>query len=169
MHALPPPARCHARRPHLASEALQHAYLRVARHVRACDQPGQWHVWLRVVARSALADLRRGQRRFWQLRLRRAAEPAGEELAPAAEDAAEDALHAQLDAALARLSADARHLLERKYLRGDSVETLAAALGLTVKATESRLTRARAALRDAFARRAAGAARDPQPAPLPDL
>ena len=61
--------------PHRANEALQQTYLRVAKHVRPCDQPIQWEAWLRRVARTVLADQRRGEGRFWRMLFRRAEEP----------------------------------------------------------------------------------------------
>jgi RNA polymerase sigma-70 factor (ECF subfamily) len=42
-------------------------------------------------------------------------------------------------------------ILERKYVHGDSVEEIAARLGVGYKAAESQLTRARQAFRDGFA------------------
>lgn len=128
-----------------ADEALQQTYLRVAKHVRVCDQPAQWETWLRTVARSALADLRRGEGRFRRMLFRRAEEP---ETTEAEGEGRVAEWHARLDAALAALPAEARCVLERKYLRGESVEALACALGIGVKATESRLARARALLRE---------------------
>src|SRR5690348_638613 len=59
----------------LASEALQQAYLRVARHARPCDSDAMFWGWLRLVARTALSDCRRRRRSFWDLLRRRAGEP----------------------------------------------------------------------------------------------
>jgi RNA polymerase sigma factor (sigma-70 family) len=132
--------------PHRANEALQQTYLRVAKHVRPCDQPVQWEAWLRRVARTALADQRRGQGRFWRMLFRRAEEPTEADGDGAGEQAVE-ALHARLDAAMATLPDEARRLLDGKYLRGMAVGELAMELGLSSKAVESRLTRARESLR----------------------
>ena len=57
-------------------------------------------------------------------------------------------VHETLDA----LPKEYAELLERKYAQGQSVREIAAALGSTEKAVESRLTRARAAFRTAFGR-----------------
>lgn len=130
--------------PHRANEALQQTYLRVAKHVRPCDQPIQWEAWLRRVARTVLADQRRGEGRFWRMLFRRAEEP---EPGDGAHGAELETLYGKLDAAMAGLPEEARRVLEGKYLRGLSVEALAAELGLSPKALESRLTRAREALR----------------------
>ncbi len=58
-----------------------------------------------------------------------------------------DRAFAALDAALAQLDPAERALLEEKYFSGAAVRHLAERLGLTPKAVESRLTRARAELR----------------------
>ncbi len=126
----------------LAKEALQHTYLRVAKHVRPCEAEPMFRAWLRTVARTALLDCWRRRRTFTDLLFRRQQEPP--ELADPAGD---DRLMDELDRALARLAADDRALLEAKYLSGHDVRTLADRLALTPKAIESRLTRAREGLR----------------------
>ena len=52
-----------------------------------------------------------------------------------------------LEEALSQLLDEDRQLLEAKYLQGADVRTLATQLGISAKAAESRLTRARHALR----------------------
>jgi RNA polymerase sigma factor (sigma-70 family) len=126
----------------LAQDALQRTYLRVAKHVRSCETEAMFRGWLRTVARSALLDCWRRRRSFTDLLFRRQQEPP--ELSDPAGD---DRLMDGLDAALARLEADDRALLESKYFSGLDVRTLAEQLAITPKAVESRLTRARAALR----------------------
>jgi RNA polymerase sigma-70 factor (ECF subfamily) len=128
----------------LAGEALQQTYLRVARHARSCDSEGQFAAWLRIVGRSALIDCRRRRRSFLDLLKRRSETPPTDDLT---DEAAAERLHRFLDVALTRLTPDDRALLEAKYLAGREVRSLAADLGVTAKAVESRLTRARAALR----------------------
>lgn len=129
----------------LAGEALQQTYLRVARYVRPCDAAPMFASWLRTVARSALNDLRRRRRTFWQL-LRRRADDASSAADPADADN-DSALSEALETALARLTVADRTLLEAKYFTGLDVRTLATQLELSPKAVESRLTRARAELR----------------------
>ena len=125
----------------LASEALQHAYLRIARHARPCDSDAQFASWLQLAARSALSDCRRRRRSYFDLLRRRAAEPT-------AWSDDDGPLFAALDASLGALASEQRALLEAKYFRRESVQGIAARLGVTAKAVESRLTRARAELRD---------------------
>lgn len=129
---------------HLAGEALQQTYLRVARHARPCDSAAMFAAWLRVVAHSALNDCRRRRRSFWSLLTRRHADPTD---TPVVADTDEPALLAALDTALSELTPEDRALLQAKYYTATDVRSLAAKLTISEKAVESRLTRARAALR----------------------
>jgi RNA polymerase sigma factor (sigma-70 family) len=130
----------------LANEALQQTYLRVARHARPCEQEDSFRSWLRIVARSALSDCRRRRNSFWQLLSRRREDPT--DLRPADDSSAEEPeLHEALQSALASLAPDVRALLEAKYFAGADVRSLAQDLGISNKAAESRLSRARAELR----------------------
>lgn len=129
----------------LASEALQQTYLRVARHARPCDEAPMFSTWLRVVARSALNDCFRRRRSFWDLLRRTGTEPLA---VPEADGTAQETLlSAALDQALAELAESDRALLKEKYFAGTDVRSLATQLGISPKAVESRLTRARAELR----------------------
>lgn len=130
----------------LASEALQQAYLRIARYARPCDSAPMFASWLRLVARTALSDCRRRHRSFWSLLHRRQADPSQET------DSSfnENRLSAALETALALLAPETRDLLEAKYLTGTDVRTIAVRLAISEKAVESRLTRARAELRQHF-------------------
>ena len=69
----------------------------------------------------------------------------------ARDHAHESWLQAALDSALAQLDEPERALLAAKYFSGLDVRTVAAQLGVSEKAAESRLTRARAALREKLA------------------
>lgn len=126
----------------LATEALQQAYLRIARNARPCDSPPMFAGWLRVVARSALSDCRRRRVSFWNLLRRRFEDPA--DISSPAE---EELMLAALDTAMAQLPEEERQLLEGKYLHGLSVRILSERLSLSTKALESRLARARTSLR----------------------
>lgn len=125
----------------LAGDALQGAYLRIARHVRACEDETQWTAWLLRVARTELSDLRRRDARFLGMLRRWFAEPQWEA------DAPDCFVFAMLDASLAELEEDTRALLDAKYLRGQRIDQIAETLGVSIKSVESRLTRARAKLR----------------------
>jgi RNA polymerase sigma factor (sigma-70 family) len=126
----------------LASEALQQTYLRVARHARPCEAEPMFNAWLRTVARTALSDCRRRRMSFWQMLQRRHADPSD-----AGSDEPDEKLQAALQSALLQLDATDRTLLETKYFSGADVRSIAEKLGVSPKAIESRLTRARAELR----------------------
>jgi RNA polymerase sigma-70 factor, ECF subfamily len=127
----------------LASEALQHSYLRIARYARPCDSEAQFAGWLRVVARTALSDCRRRQRSFLHLLNLWSVHP----IATESSTDEEEKLQTALDYALAQLKPEDRTLLEAKYLSGFHVRVIAGLLNLPAKTIESRLTRARADLR----------------------
>ncbi len=129
--------------PDFADEALQQTYLRIARHARACDSAPMFGSWLRLVTRSAASDLRRGRRNFWEM-LRRYHADISE---PETSRGDEDRLQRSLDSALQNLASEDRALLEAKYFAGQSIKEIAESLSTSPKAVESRLTRARHALR----------------------
>lgn len=127
----------------LANEALQQAYLRIAKHVRPCSSEPMFIAWIRIVARSALSDCRRRRSGFTGL-LRRFSEG----LAPHDETEADSLpLASVLEDALKQIGAESRAILEAKYFRGKSVRAIALELAISAKAAESRLTRARTELR----------------------
>lgn len=134
---------------HLASDGLQHAYLKISRHIRACDNEAMWIAWLRMVAKSALNDARRKENRFMAM-LRRCwmQTPLEAPPSPHEESSAENRLTAALDQAMDELASPTRDLIGAKYLLGQTVEEIAAAAGISEKAVESRLARAREELRD---------------------
>ena len=127
----------------LASDALQQTYLRIARNVRACESEAMFSAWLRIVARSALSDCRRRRQSFWRMLSRRRDEP--EETS--ALEAGENRLLSALDAALSEMDEKDRVLLQAKYFGTAGVIDIARQLSISPKAVESRLTRARADLR----------------------
>lgn len=141
---------------HLAREALQLAYLRIARHARPTDSSSQFSAWLRLVIRSALADARRRRRSFFDLIRRRSEDPMPWAESGEPEDTAlQLGMEQALEKALALLNSEDRLLLQGKYYENRDVRTLAAELGISPKAAESRLTRARANLRQYLTRQLA--------------
>ena len=128
-------------------EALQESMIRVVRHMKPfTDEADLWN-WLRRIARTALIDQVRRDRKS-----RRSVVPMS--LADAREwvdrDAAADGsteLKHQLGLCLGELEQVERHLVEGKYLEGKSIKTLAAERCLTPKAVESRLARTRKKLK----------------------
>ncbi len=131
----------------LIRDALQQTLLRVVRHIRVFTSDAVLWSWLTVLARSACADeIRRRARRGGMLR-RWGSDPASHPPPSVSGDSAEATLMDRLDEELERLPVAERELLRRKYLGGETVQEISAALGLTPKAVESRLVRARAELR----------------------
>jgi RNA polymerase sigma factor (sigma-70 family) len=127
----------------LATEALQQAYLRIAKYARPCESAPVFAAWLRIVTRTALSDCRRGRRSFLDL-LRRHESSI---ITTFQVDDQEEHLQIALNIALEQLETEDRALLETKYFSCLSVIEIAQNLSLSPKAVESRLTRARATLR----------------------
>ena len=131
---------------HEAQETLQETLLRVVRYAREFDNEDAFWCWLKVVARSAARDGGRKRRRYFALlenfasRWRIGADP------PRA--AEENRLAAILAEGLEELALEDRRLIEGKYLDGAAVKELSELMGLTDKAVESRLLRARRQLRE---------------------
>lgn len=125
-----------------AQDALQGTFVRAVRNARVFQTEEALWGWLTLLARHALADLRRstGRWRAFLARFTTAASPTE----PFCES---DPLPVMLDSALAALSEADRSLLEQKYYTAASVRDLAAAAGVSEKTIESRLTRARERLR----------------------
>jgi RNA polymerase sigma factor (sigma-70 family) len=132
---------------HLAQEALQETLLRVVRHARRFDDADAFWCWLAVLARSAAVDVGRKRNRYWRLLASYAGSLVGFQSQATSSDA-EGQMQQLLGASLSELSPDERSLVEGKYLRRASVRELASENGLTEKAVESRLLRARRLLRE---------------------
>jgi RNA polymerase sigma-70 factor (ECF subfamily) len=135
-----------------AQEALQETFLRVVRHARVFDEESAFWCWLTVLARSAACDGGRTRQRYWRLLVRYARSLMFRHADAEPEDA-DGRLHQYLLDSLSDLDPLDRSLVEGKYLRRASVRELAAEAGLTCKAVESRLLRARRDLRQAALRR----------------
>jgi len=134
---------------HAAREALQLALVRVARHVKPFASEAAFWGWLTVLARHALTDEARKQRRWFAFRERFARHT---ETASGSDDdggAAEARLRELLAQGVAALPPEERELVAQKYFEGRSVRDLATARQTTEKAVESRLARLRAKLKAA--------------------
>ncbi len=131
-----------------AREALQLALVRVVRHVKPFDAEEKFWSWLTVLARSALADETRKQRRYFSFLDKFTRQ---QETAPVAlnNGEADAELCALLESQLTALPADERQLVEQKYLLHQSVREIAGEQQTTEKAVESRLSRVRRKLKAA--------------------
>jgi RNA polymerase sigma-70 factor (ECF subfamily) len=132
-------------REEIAREALQLAFVRVARHVRRFDSEAAFWNWLAVVARNCVADEMRKRNRYQSLLARFFRQrPA---VADGRGNDAGEHLEELLQEGLAGLPASESALLERKYLNGESIRGLAAERNMTEKAMESHLLRIRRKLK----------------------
>lgn len=134
---------------HAAREALQLAFVRVARHVKPFDTEEKFWSWLTVLARTALADESKKQRR-WFAFLERFSHHAETENNFGNDGAADEKLRELLEKNLASLPPDERELIAQKYLSYRSVRAIAAEQQTTEKAVESKLSRVRRKLKDAI-------------------
>jgi RNA polymerase sigma-70 factor (ECF subfamily) len=135
-------------REEIAREALQLAFVRVARHVRRFDSEAAFWNWLALLARNCVADEMRKRNRYQNLLVRFFQQrPAAADVP--ANDAGER-LAELLQDGLAGLPAGERVLLERKYFNGEPVRGLAAEWKVTEKAMESHLLRIRRKLKAAM-------------------
>lgn len=98
--------------------------------------------WLRGIARHKASDARRGQR--WHVALDEAGEAPSAEVSPEA-GAVSTERNADVVDTLWSLPEDYRTALLARYVEEESVESVAARLGRSYKATESVLSRAREA------------------------
>ncbi|HYP17081.1 MAG TPA: sigma-70 family RNA polymerase sigma factor [Opitutus sp.] len=131
-----------------AREALQATLMRVVRHIRVFADEAVFWSWLTCLARSASVDHGRKHRRYLAF-LDRFSQHVGTDAADLADDSADQYLHECRAAGLAALPAEERQLIAWKYQGRRSVREIAAELGTTEKAVESKLTRLRAKLKEA--------------------
>ena len=127
---------------HAARDVAQEALLRVVRRIRGFDSEAVFWDWLKCLARSAAADHGRKSNRYRRFLdwLSNLPEPMVAEPGP-------DVLETALASALDGLPESDRALLRAKYSERRPVREIAQESGLTEEAVESRLSRARAALR----------------------
>src|SRR6185437_6324472 len=130
----------------LAEDVLQETWLVAVRRLKAFDPArGTFASWLAGIAANAVRNALRSRKRQRQRScpLDAATEPASRE------QGAPD--HARRVAAtLAAINPLYEDVLRAKYLDRQSVEAIAAERGESVKAIESRLTRARQAFREQY-------------------
>lgn len=142
----------------MAGEAAHLTFLRAVRGVPHTAEAEELWRWLTRLARCAYIDEWRKRKSRGNL-LRRWLDHSEPENIPAADGGGEgegngdgDPL-AVLEECLASLAEEDRVLLEEKYFARQPVRELAEGRGLSEKALESRLTRARDRLREALNRR----------------
>jgi RNA polymerase sigma factor (sigma-70 family) len=133
------------RRRHLADDAVQETWIRIARAPAPCDSPAKLDAWLRRVVASVVIDLLRNElaRKAREDRVARSRHEAidfvqGVELL--------EESRRELDA-LTKLPTDDQRLLELRARTGATLTHLAAMLGISRSAADSRIRRATLAAR----------------------
>ena len=125
-------------------ELHQLLLLRIAKHPKAISNETELWRWLKRIMRTARIDMARKQQRYGK-----AMQLYWEHVTTTAPDPpqVERSITGLIMDELADLNEDEREVVEKKYLEGWSVRSIAEALGASEKAIESRLTRARKNLR----------------------
>jgi len=131
-----------------AREALQGTLVRVTRHIKVFRDENVFWSWLTVLARSALADETKKNRRYFSF-LDRFTRQTRVELDGANERQTDERLKNLLERRVALLPPDERDLVEQKYFAQRAVREIANELQTTEKAVESKLSRVRKKLKDA--------------------
>lgn len=129
-----------------ASEMLQITMARVARYLHRFTQEEVLWCWLTRLARNAAIDEYRKnaahRERLAHYHDHQATHP------PIPPDESGQILRSALEACLESLPLEDRSLIERKYFDREPLLQIALSLGITEKAAESRLLRARRALKN---------------------
>ncbi len=133
-----------------AADVVQHAYLRIGRHIKEFQDEEAFWRWLACVVRCTAIDHRRGLRRRAIL-LEKFAHwhEAQNSASPPWELGTSGSLGSE---ALEQLSPEDANLLRLKYYEGWTVDEIAAQAGATPKAIENRLARLRQCLREVILR-----------------
>ena len=128
----------------LADDVLQETWLVAVRRLRSFDPArGPFAAWLGGIAANAVRNALRSRQRY-----RRRVHPLHAAAEPAVPTPTENA--ERVAAALAAINPLYEVVLRAKYLDRQNVDEMAASLGETSKAIESRLTRARQAFREVY-------------------
>ena len=131
-----------------ARDALQVALVRVVKHVKPFEAEETFWSWLTVLARSALADESKKQRR-WFAFLEKFSRHAETEIAGMNNGEADEKLRELLAQKVSALPPEERKLISQKYVQSRSVREIADAEQTTEKSVESKLSRVRKKLKDA--------------------
>ena len=127
--------------PDLLGETLAIAWRRVS---DAPSEPEQARMWLFGVARGAVQNYQRGQRRRWALAERIRASTSLADLAPAADE------HVEVRDAIARLEPDLAELVRLVHWDGMSLVEAAQIVGIPASTARGRYQRAKEHLRAAL-------------------
>ncbi len=129
----------------VAVEAVQTAFLKSLRHLRALPDESALWAWLARAARTAASDIGRRSRRY-AATLSRLAAMFSRQAEPPVEDT-EAVWLAALEEAIAQLDDESRELIQARYYQRRPLSEVAASLSSTDRAIEGRLARVREKLR----------------------
>jgi len=124
----------------LAEDVVQEAYLRAIGRFGDAATPRNPVAWLKTVSHNLLAS-------HFRRRRMEAVDPASLDALLAADAVADAAAAGMLHAGLAQLRAADASVLEAFYFDGKDVRAISTELGISERAVEGRLRRAREALR----------------------
>jgi RNA polymerase sigma-70 factor (ECF subfamily) len=132
------------RSPEMADDAVQDAWISIARGLRRLEDPGKFPAWAYAITTRRCVDAIRRSARDRRLKTRAARESATAQPGLAG---ASEAARLDLAAAVARLPLEQRLVVSLHYAEGLPLEDIAAAHGTPVGTLKSRLFLARRALR----------------------
>lgn len=135
-----------------ASDIVQEAYLRIARHAKPFAKERDFSNWLRCIVRCTATDHARKNARRSLLAEKFAHWLASRNESDNPSSSAASNGGRLADEALAKLPVDDAELLRSKYCEGNSTEELARERDTTPKAIEHRLARLRVRLREIILR-----------------
>lgn len=136
----------------LASDALQDAWLAIARGLHKLQDPARFPGWAHRIVANKCRDLIRKLQHRRKLKDAVALEPQETSVPPAADARAVDPQIAALRRAMAELPDDRRMLLALFYLEQMNVEQIAVAMDIPAGTVKSRLFYSRRRLREAIER-----------------
>jgi RNA polymerase sigma-70 factor (ECF subfamily) len=122
---------------HLAEDAAQEAFATACRTLAGLRNPSRFPEWLGTICRRTASRMARS-------RVGSNGKPLAKE--PASPTAPNNAASNRIHEALARLTPDAREVLQLHYFAGLTYEQIARALGISPQAVHGRMQRARHSL-----------------------
>jgi RNA polymerase sigma-70 factor (ECF subfamily) len=131
---------------HLAEDAAQEAFAIACRELGRLRRAEKFAGWLRVVCRNAANRMARCRPEF----------VASEDVPAPRSDASRDMLHQAVHQSVQNLPIPQREVVMLRYFSGLSYEQIAATLGISSRAVNGRLTRAKRKIAENFKRKGLG-------------
>ena len=131
---------------HLAEDAAQEAFAIACRELGRLRRTDKFAGWLRVVCRNAANRIARRRPQF----------VASEEVPAPGSDTSGDGLHQAVRQSVQNLPIPQREVVVLRYFSGLSYEQIAATLGISSRAVNGRLTRAKRKMAEDLRRKGFG-------------